>query len=190
VGSDIHMLAEVRRDGEWEPVGRIFPDAYYESDQREWWACRDDRNQQLDDNWHPEHVQPHTGFCWSWNAPITNEPWHERHYPLFALLSDTRNHDAWGIVPLQTWDDDREGIEALRGIPDDASAFTRTWIEDNADHSITWLSLAELERRNQEPIPNPVCPPLGLPEAWNVLLDRLRPLGAPDDVRIVFGYDS
>ena len=115
--------------------------------------------------------------------------WEPRSYATFAVLSDVRNDDDWHITPIST----------PRGLPDDfecddyriadevpGSGHGRLIgdVERNGkdlgEHSHSWVTLAELK----------AIPPeqrWALPEAW---IPELEKFGAPDDVRLVFGFDS
>lgn len=110
--------------------------------------------------------------------------WEPRSYDTFALLADVRNDGS--VTP----------ISRPRGIPDDfecedyrTSIHSRLGLvgdverngKDLGDHSHSWVTLAEL------------C---AVPEAdrtrWvpGYWLAELCSIGAPEDVRLVFGFDS
>jgi hypothetical protein len=114
--------------------------------------------------------------------------WEPGSYATFAVLADVRNDDDWHITPIST----------PRGLPDDFEcqddrtpsrrrADSGTLVgdverngKDLGEHSHSWVTLAELK----------ALPPeqqWALPEAW---IPELEKLGAPDDVRLVFGFDS
>lgn len=239
MGTDIHMVAEVRRDGAWQIVtDAIFPAAYYSADRP------------ID----------------KWNKPFSVEPYHRRNYDLFAMLADVRNgHGFAGIVTGEGFNP----ISEPKGIPEDASEQVKAWAGDYpdeedevavrlGDHSHTWLTVAELDAydwdqvtthrgvfserayvetlrtgkptmysgdvsgrgvvilkpaeyedmlsggafekpgaRSRKPDETyyiehwwsePYRESAG--EDWFATLDILRTLGAPEDVRIVFGFDS
>lgn len=63
MGTDIHMRAEIKRNGQWEAVGEVFENPYYKADKP------------LND----------------WNKPLTAEPYGDRNYGLFAMLANVRN---------------------------------------------------------------------------------------------------
>jgi hypothetical protein len=113
--------------------------------------------------------------------------WEPRSYATFALLADVRN------------DGDVQPVSKPRGLPEDFDCDDhRTehrggWghqsgligdVERNGkdlgDHSHSWVTLAELKAV-------PVEYQWALPDEW---IPKLEKLGAPDDVRLVFGFDS
>lgn len=72
---------------------------------------------------------------------LTSEPYGGRNYDLFAMLADVRNGGFRG-EPRRI-----EPIDEPRGIPDDASAEAREFLESYGvdGHSHSWFTLAELE---------------------------------------------
>lgn len=70
MGCDIHMYAEVNKDGKWEKVGNIFDNPWYNPDYES-----------------------------KWNTPKTDEPYTERNYDLFAILANVRNGYGFAGVP-------------------------------------------------------------------------------------------
>ena len=111
----------------------------------------------------------------AWRVP---EPWcNSRHldadlgrsYDLFALLAGVCGEPDPIIEP--------------RGLPTDLSPLGRRFfrVPDNPwHHSTSWWTLAELDAV-------PVWPDVGT--WWPDFLAKLRTLGPPDRVRIVFGFD-
>ena len=72
MGCDIHMFAEVRKDGRWHKVGPVFPNPYYRSDE-------------------PESES---------NRPTTDSPYVGQNYDLFAMLAGERND--WAVAGIPT----------------------------------------------------------------------------------------
>lgn len=111
------------------------------------------------------------------------EYYEDRNYDLFAILADVRNR--YGFVPL----------DQPRGIPSDASDDVRRWCEDG-DHSHSYCTVAELLTYDWTRIVKPGNPGGEIPyyaccrEFLSETMPRLWPLGAPEDVRIVFWFDS
>lgn len=164
MGCDIHPYAEVRKNGQWEAAGELPRD---------------------------------------------------RDYRTFALLADVRNYST---------DPPIAPISPPRGLPPD-SVVANT-IRDEADHSFSWLTLAELEaadssqtvvmqgmvskdlreryRDTGEP-PSNWCQATNIEDyahmTWRMplkdvtyllpkIIEAMRQLGPPDDVRMVFGFDN
>jgi hypothetical protein len=124
-------------------------------------------------------------FCQNYGFHI------DRNYAFFAVLADVRNK--WGFPP----------ISQPRGLPNDASKKVRVHIETCSDHSYSWLLLSELLAFDW--YARPIPPPNTVPNEWEDLggtfchacqdfVERVLPflnaVGAPEDVRIVFGFDS
>lgn len=117
-----------------------------------------------------------------WSDPAAPFDW--RHYPMFGFLAGVRDHD----VPT---------IAQPRGLPDDVSPEVRA---ENADgewyHSASWLTLAELLAYDGYDQPTKTrygfTGPLreGLGPMFFQHLDELGKLGRPEDVRVVFWFDS
>lgn len=159
---DIHSFAEVRKNGKWEKVGDVFP---------------------LGD-WSRNYFKKDFG-----DRPIN---W--RDYSLYGWLADVRNYSC---VPA---------ISQPRGIPDDVSPEVAQEINNWADdgHSHSWLSLSELLAVDYEKVLNPrngaafadegegmhITLREHLSERYFRVLETLKTLGSPDDVRIVFWFDS
>lgn len=170
MGCDIHPFAEVRRNGTWHMVGDVFP---------------------LDD-WAADYYKKTHG----------NKPFDNRDYSVFGFLANVRNYS--DITPLSK----------PKGLPEDMSAEVRSGCEDY-DHSASWLTLRELlsvdydapveDRRVTRQIrPNVfhggcTAEPGGgtmttlrefLGTQFMSHLEILKTLGNPDDVRVVFWFDS
>jgi len=171
MGCDIHSYAEVNRNDKWEMVTDHFDINYYKKEKGD------------------------SPFTW-------------RSYSLFAFLAGVRNYDRC------------EPISELKGLPDDISdgvsdEYGSDSIYDCDYHSLTFLTLKELldfdydkvfwNRRVTKQI-SPNCSDgaalaeegegkmisyrdnLGL-SFFNVI-DELKELGEPENVRIVFWFDS
>lgn len=173
MGCDIHSYAEVRKNGKWEKVGDVFP---------------------LDD------------FDKEWQKKdYGDKPINWRSYSLYGWLADVRNYSC---VPA---------ISQPRGIPSDVSPEVSqendSWAGDGHSHS--WLSLAELLSTNYEEFFwDRRVTRQEAPNFWNGaalanegegknitlrdhlgshffgVLETLKTLGSPDDVRIVFWFDN
>lgn len=114
--------------------------------------------------------------------------WEPGYYPTFALLADVRNDPSWDITPIST----------PRGIPADFECDDFRYdkggpgigvrlvgdVERNGkdlgEHNHSWVTLAELKAVPEDQR-------WALPEAW---IPELEKFGDPDDVRLVFGFDS
>jgi hypothetical protein len=165
MGCDIHMVVEVRKDGAWQ---RAFPPADARDPTCLEWAA---------DKTYGEGQQRRYGrmaeVTWFW----------DRDYSLFGALAGIRS--------------DTPPISPPRGLPPDLSPEVTAICEPTnpscfetdrddvliSDHSYSWLTLAELlaydwrQLGHQSPFVTRVIP-------------ALMRLGRPDDVRIVFGFDS
>ena len=109
--------------------------------------------------------------------------WEPRSYATFAVLAGVRNDPRWGITP----------ISRPRGVPadfecDDFRVLRNgCWIGDVehngidlGEHSHSWVTLAELLAVHPD-------------QRWALIgawFPELESFGAPDDVRLVFGFDS
>ena len=124
--------------------------------------------------------------------PFTDKPFDWRGYGMFGLLAGIRDGD---IVP----------ISEPRGLPDDVSPevdkalngpslrSTDFW-SDPGLHSYSWLTLAELQAVDPD---RPFNGKLGgeplrdyLGEGFFDQVTALAQLGNPEDVRVVFAFDS
>lgn len=64
MGCDIHMYAEVKKNGEWRKVGKIFDNPFYD---------------------------PEENLSSSFFARKTDHPYQRRNYLLFSILANVRN---------------------------------------------------------------------------------------------------
>ena len=173
MGCDIHSFAEVWKNGVWVKVGDVFPL----------------------DNWEK-------GF---YKKDFNDEPIIDRHYGLFGWLADVRNYSR--LPP----------ISQPRGLPTNLSLAvlheSATWGLDG--HSYSWLSLAELleadyeqivwDRRVMRQESSGVWNGAALanegegkhlslreclPDSYFKMLEVLKTLGEPENVRIVFWFDN
>ena len=98
-----------------------------------------------------------------------------RNYDIFAVLADVRNRG--GIVP----------ISEPRGVPHDASDVARDMIDYQGldAHSHSFVTLGELLRYDWQPAPLDRFGP-----SWFGFLRLIAGYGGPDDVRLVFCFDS
>jgi hypothetical protein len=72
MGCDIHLWAEVRKDGQWEKVGRIWPNSRWTE------------GNTIED-------EPEQGYYW---GPMTDQPYQGgRGYGLFGILAGVRARD-------------------------------------------------------------------------------------------------
>lgn len=143
-----------------------------------------ERKRETDHKW--ERVHPPVEFRDPWYVKMAAEDryyaedarteWFSgRNYSLFAMLAGVRNYDE--IEPLCE----------PRGIPDDLSPELLSiyrQVDDGSmgDHSFSWLTLGELAAVDWAPAEYPDFP--------DRLIPGLATLGAPDDVRVVFGFDN
>lgn len=127
MGTDIHMLAEVKVKDEWKAVGAVFAADYYYKDQ-------------------PTTVTRFSdGEIWTSNELLTTEPYHGRNYNLFAILADVRNgHGFAGVKTGKGFNP----IAEPRGLPEDISNYAANELEESADHSHSHIYLAELLNYN------------------------------------------
>lgn len=168
MGCDIHSFAEVRKNGKWEKVGAVFPELF--------------------DN----------------STTFGDSPINWRDYNLYSWLADVRNYLC---VPA---------ISPPRGIPDDVSPEVAQANDAWAvvSHSHSWLSLAELlavdydvafgDKEATTQVPDFLNGKSltneekgkrftlrkHLSEEYFQILEILKTIGDPCDVRIVFWFDS
>lgn len=134
-----------------------------------------------------QYYDPTDNSLTDWNSrnPLSDEPWQERWYLLFAKLADVRNY--WGIEPLSQ----------PRGIPDDADRDTITALE-MADHSFSYFTLEELKRfdwSNSIEIKNDDEKEYVSLAKFEFTINQLDRICyglkiKPSEIRIVFGFDN
>lgn len=233
MGTDIHMVAQVRREGVWETVRGLNGSRHkHELEAKE-------KGEPLDPYWQnePELTAAVTDVCDLW-----------RNYDAFAMFAGVRN--GLGFAACVTGDGFHP-IDNPRGLPDDFEAVddvhAEVWM---GDHSHTWLTLRELQEYAWDSVTNKCgwvngpqrremlekelsapdsycggvsgpsithttlqlldqrlkdgeeCASVYAEAIWPVtyreaagqyvteLVPWLESLGAPDDVRIVMGFDS
>ncbi|QLQ28483.1 MAG: hypothetical protein HZT39_09650 [Pseudoxanthomonas sp.] len=129
-----------------------------------------------------------SGGRWFDDGPIEDG----RSYRLFAALAGVRNgigfagvftHDA--ITP----------IAEPRGLPDDNVAYPNEGDVWFGDHTFSWLSFPEITSWDGWDKPLSDAPTIPLRERCDAFMKWLawqeaRQFVAPEDVRIVFGFDS
>ena len=107
MGTDIHMAAEVRKNGKWTLVrDKVFKNSWYEPDP----------SKQRDYN----------------RNEFTNIPYDERNYNLFAMLADVRN--GYGFAGCVTGQRINP-ISAPKGYPEDLSDELKRDIDPDIYHS-------------------------------------------------------
>lgn len=116
MGCDIHMMAEINKNGKWVKVGKVFKNEYFDPK-----ASKD-----------------------GWNSDkFTDKPYGGRNYDLFAILADVRNGS--GFAGVETGKGFNP-ISMPRGVPKDASKEYRkdvkSWGVDGHSHS--YFTVAEL----------------------------------------------
>lgn len=175
MGTNIHMVAEVRRDGQWRLV---------------------------------------TDTLWKgWDDRPTNQPYIHRNYDVFAILADVRNGRGFaGSVTGAGFNP----ISEPKGVPEDADPATVEldewdYFKNLGDHSFSWLTVAEMDAYDWDQVTTKAFSEREYVKAlrtayyiqhsWETTyreraedflesLAILRTLGDPEDVRIVFGFDS
>lgn len=113
MGTDITMYAEVRRNKQWAKVGKVFKNTYYLAD------------------------RPET----EWNTPLTDHPYDDRNYDLFAILADVRN--GHGFAGCRT----SKGFNPIaepKGLPDDITPEVAEMLDDWG-YGYSWFTLKELK---------------------------------------------
>lgn len=126
-------------------------------------------------------VRDHDGEPWRVERGVEYE-W--RNYAVFAVLAGVR--------------DDYEDITAIaqpRGLPDDVTEHTRGCLVDHDTHSCSWVTLAELLAYAWSVRPPHCRPDETIADACGRFCSEFMPAlirldRGPDDVRIVFGFDS
>jgi hypothetical protein len=201
MGTDIHCYAEVRRDGRWEKIGRIFPNPSWRQED----AIED---------------QPELGW---YLGPLTDRPYIRRNYPLFGMLAGVRYSEIEPIakpvprgIPVDVSPGYRARVRERSGgqwhswltlaelqaydwdapcgfWPDwDDPAFQPVWDAYTARREAANAIGQEFDPGERE---RPM-PPSRLhtrrelaDEFLTETMPRLAELGAPEDVRIVFYFD-
>lgn len=191
MGTDITLIVERRNsEGQWERVEAWVPDPFYDSE--------------------TEVLKIEQGYPQCLMGPLKRESWYEtRDHLVFAILAGLKNRYP-DIVP----------ISKPRGLPHDAADETRDELVFWETHDTGWLTLAELvafdwsqpppsnfwentgwisyssdgEPEISSSPPPDFRYPTTLAEAcsefYQRVIPRLRGIGAKDDVRVVFGFDS
>lgn len=116
MGTDIHPLVEIKKDGEW-----YVPEEQYRIEH---------------DTWGDEEYVYMTTFG---EKEIVRS---YRNYSSFAILADVRN--GIGFAGVDTGDR-VEPFDYPRGMPNDVSDMGRRWFEQ-ADHTPSYFSLEELKK--------------------------------------------
>lgn len=123
-----------------------------------------------------------------WTRSLAKIP-DDRDYIAFAFLADVRNYKT---------DPPITPVSSPRGLPDDCVTIdnglsyhdhVRVWL---GYHSLSWLTLAELKAADLTvPVTLDETKPLYLaaPLLPRIIM-ALSELGSPDDVRLIFGFDS
>jgi len=176
MGTDIHLYVEKLVDGRWEVC--VPPrKPTYDPSKDSWWDCFYDREcygvyvddvevdcpftmAQLAGVVHCVRCND-TGRCLRW--------YRSRNYTVFGVLAGVR-----GRV---------RAIVAPRGCPDDVSDAVRyghSW-----DHTPSWLLVSELLAHKYPNSDEDDCE-----DFTDFVRKWLVPIGPPDQVRIVFGFDS
>jgi len=105
--------------------------------------------------------------------------WEDRYYYLFAILADVRN--AWDLKP----------IAEQRGLPIDVSDGTaKEWEDDGDGHSHSWLSLKELLDFDWKKAFSETKSPFDNEATVLKWIEKLKELGDPENVRVVFWFDN
>ena len=127
MGCDIHIWAEVKKDGKWQKVGKVFKNTYYE-------PGKPNRVYEDEDGYES-------------NPEMTDEPYQGRSYSTFSILANVRN--GYGFAGCDTGNGFLP-IAFPRGIPSDVSAEARACLEsyDVDGHSHSYLTLAEIKAYN------------------------------------------
>lgn len=177
MGADIHPYVEIRKDGKWE----LFEKECFTGD---WWDKHNGRLKVI------------TPFNW-------------RQYTMFAMMANVRNGNQ--IIPIK---------EPSYCLPEDVSEIVRLLHDDFGGHSTSFLTAKELKEfdYNQHPIKGgsfrqvltEFCKPcdsvdesddlssvvdyydfIGIESLFFTHVNELYELAPnPDDVRVVFWFDS
>ena len=123
MGCDIHIFAEVRKNGKWESTGKVFKNPYYRPNEKS--TIHEDGSE--------------------WNAEFTAEPYSGRNYDLFAILADVRN--GRGFAGIKTG----EGFNPIaepKGVPNDVCPEIQeeyeSWGGGGDGHSHSYFTIKEL----------------------------------------------
>lgn len=175
MGCDIHLMAQRKTESGWET-------AECPRDVADEWI-REQHEKRPDDEWYAARIK-HAWF-------------NDRYYALFAALAGVRNGFGFAGIPTHQ---PLVPISEPRGLPDDLLAVAADdhelpdgyWL---GDHSHSWLTLREvLDYDWDRELVWPDGSTTPLRECVGDFLTRtvpaLRSVGEPDDVRIVFGFDS
>lgn len=126
-----------------------------------------------------------------WDGKKINEPFWRRDYNVFGFLAGVRN-------PFYC-----QQIHPLKGLPDDSEWINSKLIKqrfekDKNYHSHSWLTLKELLKFNYNKSIGRIKNEMGgkltyrehLGDGFFKDLEVLKTLGNPEDVRVVFWFDS
>lgn len=116
MGTDIHSIPEVKIDGAWRRVTDRIPEEL----QSQLWRRAADRRIYDENQSDRSRLLEYAATRW----------YDDRDYDAFAILADVRNEA------------DFTPIAEPRGLPPD---FVRGADDDLGDHSLSWVTLAELE---------------------------------------------
>ena len=112
--------------------------------------------------------------------------YNDRSYVIFSALAGVRNFGTYSLEPMVY----------KRGLPEDLSPELARVLEDT-DHNQNWATLAEIVAYdwNQEFIidwngKTTIRKLSEWSENWLVIVDEMLKLGDPENVRIVFYFDS
>lgn len=122
MGCDIHMFAEVKKNGKWEKIVKKFKNRRYDPN----------RESKTDED----------GY--EWNPEFHDHPYSGRNYDLFGILADVRN--GRGFAGIKTG----EGfvpISEPKGLPEDVSGEIKKDSDDYGydGHSHSYFTLKELK---------------------------------------------
>lgn len=121
MGCDIHMFAEIKRNGIWEPSGKIFDNPYHRPTE--------------------ENIIDEDGY--EWNGKFQESPYSGRNYDLFAILADVRN--GYAFAGIKTG----EGFNPIaspKGLPEDVTKYVLSKSDywDCDGHSHSYFTVQEL----------------------------------------------
>lgn len=117
MGTDIHSMVEIYKDGKWFHITGFISDMYNENCSLNVFNSESYKN--------------------------ASTPLDGRNYDLFALLANIRN--GFGFAGVDTGDA-IEPISYPKGLPEDASSVVKEKFEDDCDlHSHSYLTLQELK---------------------------------------------